>query len=114
MRRGGEYNVVRSLRKCFRMNTAVITAFLVFSEYGENIEKFIQYIPNMSDICRACKGSYPAQSVLVSLNTRESYPLDLFEQGIDPEDYQSNEVLIFGYDEISRTSIHRMKNIFIP
>ena len=24
---GGEYNVIRGLRKCFKMNTAVITAF---------------------------------------------------------------------------------------
>ena len=27
---GGEYNVIRGLRKCFRLNTAVITAFAVF------------------------------------------------------------------------------------
>lgn len=83
---------------------------LVFSEYGEDTEKFIQYIPNMSDVCHACKGSYPAQAVLVSLNTGESYPLDLFEQGIDPEDYKGNEVLTFGYDEISQTSIHITKS----
>ena len=83
---------------------------LVFSEYGEDTEKFIQYIPNMSDVCHACKGSYPAQAVLVSLNTGESYPLDLFEQGIDPEDYKGNEVLTFGYDEISQTSIHISKS----
>lgn len=66
---------------------------LVFSEYGEDTEKFIQYIPNTSDKCRACKGHYLAQAVLISLNTGESYSLDLFEQGIDPEDYQGNEVL---------------------
>jgi len=83
---------------------------LVFSEYGEDIEKFIQYIPNTSGVCRACEGSYPAQAVLVSLNTGESYPLDLFEQGIDPEDYKGNEVLTFGYDEISQTSIHISKS----
>ncbi len=46
---------------------------LVFSNYGEDIEKYIQYISNTSDVCRACKGSYPAQAVLVSLNTGESY-----------------------------------------
>lgn len=83
---------------------------LVFSEYGEDTEKFIRYIPNTSDKCRACKGHYPAQAVLISLNTGESYSLDLFEQGINPEDYQGNEILTFGYDEISQTSIHISKS----
>ena len=83
---------------------------LVFSNYGEDIEKYVQHIPNTSDICRACKGRYPAQAVLVSLNTGESYSLDLFERGIDPEDYQGNTQLTFGYDEISQTSIHITKS----
>ena len=83
---------------------------LVFDKYEKDIEKYIRYIPNTSEICRACKGSYPAQSVLVSLNTGESYSLDLFEQGIEPEDYQGNTLLTFGYDEISQTSIHISKS----
>ena len=83
---------------------------LVFSNYGEDIEKYVQHIPNTSDKCRACKGSYPAQAVLVSLNTGESYSLDLFEHGMDPEDYQGNTQLTFGYDEISQTSIHISKS----
>lgn len=83
---------------------------LVFQKYEKDIEKYIRYIPNTSDVCRACKGSYPAQAVLVSLNTGESYSLDLFERGIDPEDYQGNTQLTFGYDEISQTSIHISKS----
>ena len=83
---------------------------LVFDNYGEDIEKYVRYIPNTSDICRACKGSYPAQAVLVSLNTGESYSLDLFERGIDPEDYQGSTQLTFGYDEISKASIHISKS----
>jgi hypothetical protein len=83
---------------------------LVFSQYREDIEKFIQYIPNTSDICRACEGSYPAQAVLVCLNNGESYPLDLYERGINKEDYEGNEILTFGYDEISQTSIHISKS----
>ena len=83
---------------------------LVFDNYEKDIEKYIRYIPNISEKCRACKGSYPAQSVLVSLNTGESYSLDLFEQGIEPEDYQGNTLLTFGYDEISQTSIHISKS----
>ena len=83
---------------------------LVFSEYEKDMEKYIRYIPNTSDKCRACKGCYPAQAVLVSLNTGESYPLDLFERGIEPEDYQGNTQLTFGYDEISQTSIRISKS----
>ena len=83
---------------------------LVFHKYEKDIEKYIQYIPNTSDQCCACKGSYPAQAVLVSLNTGESYSLDLFERGIDPEDYQGNTQLTFGYDEISQTGIRISKS----
>lgn len=83
---------------------------LVFHKYEKDIEKYIRYIPNTSEKCRACKGSYPAQAVLISLNTGESYSLDLFERGIDPEDYQGNTLLTFGYDEISQTSIHISKS----
>ena len=37
---GGEYNVVRGLRKCFKMNTGVITAF-ANNEVGMLMEDFI-------------------------------------------------------------------------
>ena len=83
---------------------------LVFHKYEKDIEKYIRYIPNTSEQCRACKGIYPAQAVLVSLNTGESYSLDLFEQGIEPEEYQGNTLLTYGYDEISQTSIHISKS----
>lgn len=56
---------------------------LVFDKYEKDMEKYIRYIPNTSEKCRACKGLYPAQMVLVSLNTGESYSLDLFERGIE-------------------------------
>ena len=37
---GGEYNVVRGLRRCFGMNTGVITAF-ADNEVGKLMEDFI-------------------------------------------------------------------------
>lgn len=83
---------------------------LVFHKYEKDMEKYIRYIPNTSDKCCACKGSYPAQAVLISLNTGESYSLDLFEQRTDPEDYQGNTQLTFGYDEISQTGIRISKS----
>ena len=83
---------------------------LVYSEFERDIEKYVRDIPNTSDKCRSCKGSYPAQAVLVSLNTGESYSLDIFERGIEPEEYQGNTQFTFGYDEISQTSIHISKS----
>lgn len=83
---------------------------LVLTGQSENAEKYLPYIPNTSDICRACEGSYPAQAVLVSLNTGDSYSLDLFERGIETEDYKGSTQLTFGYDEISQSSIHISKS----
>ena len=37
---GGEYNVIRGLKKCFKLNTAVITAFAE-NEVGMLLEDFI-------------------------------------------------------------------------
>lgn len=82
---------------------------LVFSEYNADIETYVRYIPNTSDVCRACEGSCPAQAVLVSLNTGESYSLDLFPQD-EPVAYEGNMQVTFGYDEISQTGIRISKS----
>ena len=36
--------------------------------------------------------------------------VDIFERGIEPEEYQGNTQFAFGYDEISQTSIHISKS----
>ena len=58
---------------------------LVFSEYGEDIENFIQYIPNTAETCHTCMESYPAQALLICANTGEFYSLDLYEKGESPD-----------------------------
>lgn len=84
---------------------------LIFSsDYDEDIEKYIRYIPNTSERCHACEGSYPAKAVLVSLNTGESYSLDLVECGMTSDDYQGSMRLMFGYDEISQANLRILKN----
>lgn len=82
---------------------------LVFSEFGEDIENFIQYIPNTAENCRACMESYPAQAYLVCTNTGQLYELDLYDKGEEPDSAQSGMNLSFGYDEISQTSVHVTK-----
>ena len=58
---------------------------LVFSEYGQEIENCIQYIPNTAETCRTCTVDFPSQVYLVCMNTGQPYELDLFEKGGEPE-----------------------------
>lgn len=57
---------------------------LVFSEFGENIENAIKYIPNTAETCRTCMENYPGQIYLVSVNTGQLYELDLLKNGEYP------------------------------
>lgn len=79
---------------------------LVFSEYGKDIENLIQYIPNTSESCPTCRESYPSQAFLVCVNTGVQYSLDLYHKDENLEEETRGTRLSFGYDEISKTSIH--------
>ena len=84
---------------------------LVFSEYGEDIENFIQYIPNTAETCRTCMESYPAQAVLVCANTGQFYSLDLYDIGESPDNSsRGGTIMNFGYDEVSQTNVHITKS----
>lgn len=84
---------------------------LVFSEYGQEIENYIQYIPNTADSCHICKANFPAQAFLVCTNTGVLYELDLFEKDVSLEEDDYNYTIMnFGYDEISGTSINIKKS----
>lgn len=83
---------------------------LVFSEYGQEIENYIRYIPNTADICRTCGEGFPSQVYLVCTNTGELYDLDLFEKGANPDAGEYGYMsMSFGYDEVSQTSLHITK-----
>lgn len=81
---------------------------LVFSEYGEDIENFIQYIPNTAETCPTCMESYLSQALLVCTNTGQFYSLDLYNKEEDPNGQGS--ILNFGYDEVSQTSLSVSKS----
>lgn len=89
---------------------ATIRHDLIFSEYGEDIGNLIQYIPNTADYCRTCLESYPAQALLVCANTGQSYSLDLYDNGADPDGHYGGTTMYFGYDEVSQTSLHVSKH----
>lgn len=83
---------------------------LVFSEYGQEIENCIQYIPNTAETCRTCTVDFPSQVYLVCTNTGQPYELDLFEKGENPNEVEyDGTCMSFGYDEISGSSLHITK-----
>lgn len=88
--------------------TETIRHDLVFSEYGENIEEYIKYIPNTAESCCLEREIYLSRAYLVCCNTGELYALDIFETDELPEDKkpQNSTQLSFGYDEISQANIH--------
>lgn len=83
---------------------------LVFSEYGQDMENYIQYIPNTAKDCRTCMDAFPSQAYLVCTNTGQPYELDLFETGENPDegDYDCT-TMSFGYDEVSEMSLRITK-----
>lgn len=90
---------------------AAIRHNLIFTEYGEDIENLIQYIPNTADDCRTCMESYPSQALLVCANTGQFYSLDLYDKGDDPNGHYGGTIMNFGYDEVSQTSLHVSKDL---
>ena len=84
---------------------------LVYSQYNEDIENLIQYIPNTADGCCLERDGYLSWANLVFLNTGELYGLDVFETGDlpEPEEEGYSVQLTCGYDEISEASIHITK-----
>ena len=52
---------------------------LVYSQYGQDVENLIQYIPNTADGCCLERDSYMNRIHLVFLNTGETYGLDVFD-----------------------------------
>ncbi len=83
---------------------------LVFSEYGQEIENYIQYIPNAAETCHTCTVDLPSQVYLVCTNTGHLYGLDLFEKDENPKEGEYNGTSVsFGYDEVSGSSLHITK-----
>lgn len=91
--------------------TKAIRHDLVFRDYSGGLREYAKNIPNASESCHACRRNSVTQVALVSLNAGESYSLDLPRQEGMPEDGQGNVQVVFGYDEISQTSIRMAKSL---
>lgn len=84
----------------------------IYSEYGQDVENLIQYVPNTADGCCLEREGYLERINLVFLNTGETYGLDIY-QANEPITDQKNRGTIanFGYDEISESHVTIIKNL---
>ena len=84
---------------------------LVYSQYGQDIENLIRYIPNTADGCCLERG-FPERVNLVFLNTGEAYGLGIFDntEPIESQRERGGTMITSGYDEISEAHLMMMSN----
>ena len=78
---------------------------LVYSQYGEDIESLIQYIPNTADSCCLDREKFLSRINFAFLNTGEAYDLDSLEAEDQTGENSGGIQLTCGYDEIRESSI---------
>ena len=78
---------------------------LVYSDFGQNKENFVRYIPNTSDLCPTCSTNESAQAFLVCTNTGEFYEMDVYADGFQPDIHYGAVHMSNGYDEVSQTAL---------
>ena len=78
---------------------------LVYREFGQDMEKYIQYIPNTATDCPTCRNDYQSQAYLVCVNTGEFYALDVFVDGRKPEEHYGDIHMSNGFDEVSWSNL---------
>lgn len=85
---------------------------LVYSQYGQDIENLIRYVPNTADGCCVERDDYPERVNLVFLNTGETYGLDIFDNSepITSQRERGGTLIISGYDDVSEAYIRITKN----
>lgn len=78
---------------------------LVYSDFGQNSDNFVRYIPNTSDLCPTCSANNWAQAFLICTNTGEFYEMDVYVNGFRPNTHYGAVHMANGYDEISQTEL---------
>lgn len=74
---------------------------LVYRQFGQDVEKYVRYIPNTTVNCPTCQEDYQSQAYLVCVNTGQLYALDVFVEGRKPEDHYGDIHMSHGFDEVS-------------
>ena len=85
---------------------------LVYSQYGQDIENLIRYIPNTADGCCLERAGFPERVNLVFMNTGETYGMDIFDktEPIEPQRERGGTMITSGYDEISEAHVMIVSN----
>lgn len=80
---------------------------LVYSQYGQDIEELIRYIPNTTDTCCLDQDFFLKRMNLVFLNTGELYGIDIYDniESVETQKQNNTTLLTAGYDEISEGRI---------
>lgn len=81
---------------------------LVYSEYCQDIDNIIQYIPNTADVC--ClerEAGFIERANVVFLNTGETYGLDIYDstESVESQQQMGGTRMTSGYDEISGATL---------
>ena len=82
---------------------------LVYKEFGQDVEKYVQYIPNTAVDCPTCQKDYRSQAYLACVNTGQLYALDVFVGSRKPEDHYGEIQMSSGFDEISRSGLSMIR-----
>ena len=84
---------------------------LVYSQYGQDVENLIRYIPNTADGC-CLERELPERINLVFLNTGAAYGLEIFDntEPIESQRERGSTMITSGYDEISEAHFMMMSN----
>ena len=84
---------------------------LVYSQYGQDVENLIRYIPNTADGC-CLERELPERINLVFLNTGAAYGLEIFDntEPIESQRERGSTMITSGYDEISEAHLMMMSN----
>ena len=79
---------------------------LVYSQYGQDVENLIRYIPNTADGC-CLERELPERINLVFLNTGAAYGLEIFDntEPIESQREGGSTMITSGYDEISEAHL---------
>lgn len=81
---------------------------LVYSDYGQDIDNLIEYVPNTSDgCCLEREAGFIERNNVVFLNTGETYGLDIYDstESVELQQQMGGTRMTSGYDEISGATL---------
>lgn len=82
---------------------------LVYSDYGQDIDNLIEYVPNTStQCCLEREAGFIERTNIVFLNTGEAYGLDIYNstESVESQQEMGGTRMTAGYDEVSESTLN--------